>query len=228
MYSVYMHTNKINNKKYVGMTKQNPESRWRHGSGYKGMIFYNAINKYGWDGFNHEIIYDGLNHEEACDLEKYLIKSYNTTSKKYGYNRDAGGTSGKELSAETKALIGSYHKGKKLSLKHRKAISYYNSNENRSNWSKAKINYRKYCKEQGWSPTSGKHYTEEERDNIRQTKPKTPFIAIAKDGTKTEWNYLRDCERELGLQHTGISRCLKGLQKQHKGYTFVLKKEGVV
>ena len=35
-YLVYIHTNNINNKKYVGLTKQKPQERWRHdGLGYK-------------------------------------------------------------------------------------------------------------------------------------------------------------------------------------------------
>ena len=36
MYTVYIHKNKVNEKIYVGITKQKPEQRWRlNGSGYK-------------------------------------------------------------------------------------------------------------------------------------------------------------------------------------------------
>jgi hypothetical protein len=51
-YSVYKHTNKYNNKIYIGITKQNPIKRWANGKGYKiNSHFRNAIEKYGWDNF---------------------------------------------------------------------------------------------------------------------------------------------------------------------------------
>lgn len=90
---VYCHTNKMNNKKYIGITSQKrPQDRWRSdGSGYNGQIFGKAIKKYGWNNFHHEIIYKNLSFENACKKEKELIKFYNTTDKKYGYNISAGG-----------------------------------------------------------------------------------------------------------------------------------------
>ena len=66
-YIIYAHINKINNKVYVGQTCQNPEKRWDYGSGYKkhNLHFYNAIKKYGWDNFEHEILFENLTQKEA-------------------------------------------------------------------------------------------------------------------------------------------------------------------
>lgn len=91
---VYIHTNKINNKKYVGITN-NPKVRWKQGgSEYRGDThFYRAIQKYGWNNFNHEIVCIFYNRFMAGELEKYLIKLYNTMNSKYGYNGTSGGES---------------------------------------------------------------------------------------------------------------------------------------
>ncbi len=92
IYKVYIHTNKINGKKYVGITCQDPpEKRWLNGNGYKeNPKFYKSIIKYGWDNFNHEIVVDGLNGLDALLKEGELIRKYQTTLDKCGYNISEG------------------------------------------------------------------------------------------------------------------------------------------
>lgn len=89
-----MHINRINGKVYVGMTTKTPKERWRNGKGYKTLRFGRAIQKYGWDGFEHVIIADGLTREEACLLEKILIAEKDATNPQFGYNEAIGGESG--------------------------------------------------------------------------------------------------------------------------------------
>lgn len=93
-YTVYMHKNKINDKVYIGITSQKINSRWRKGKGYKDCKFRNAIDKYGWDNFEHIILCQNLTKDEACNKEIELIKKYNSTNRKYGYNISTGGDSG--------------------------------------------------------------------------------------------------------------------------------------
>ena len=93
---VYKHTNKINFFSYIGITSREPEVRWgKNGKNYrpcKGRYscFYNAIKKYGWDNFEHEILETDLTYEQACDKEMYYISFYNTKAPN-GYNLTDGG-----------------------------------------------------------------------------------------------------------------------------------------
>ena len=99
-YCVYVHTNRVNGKKYVGMTK-NVKQRWRHrGKAYDGCpYFHRAIQKYGWDNFDHEILMDGLTIEEACHMERYYIRELNTMGEG-GYNLAEGGYEGETKTPE--------------------------------------------------------------------------------------------------------------------------------
>ena len=93
-YFVYMHTLQLDGRKYIGITcYDNPEKRWgKNGTGYKEQsYFYRAIQKYGWDSFKHEILFEGLTKEQACCKEQALIKLFNTTDRKFGFNRTSGG-----------------------------------------------------------------------------------------------------------------------------------------
>lgn len=91
-YFLYKHTNLINNKVYIGITKQKPNRRWHNGAGYKNnKYFYNAIQKYGWENFKHEILFENLNFEEANKKEVELIKKYDSTNREKGYNIHTGG-----------------------------------------------------------------------------------------------------------------------------------------
>ena len=93
IWKLYLHTSP-NGKKYYGITsKNNPSERWgNNGDNYKRHpYFYNAIKKYGWDNFKHEIIFDNLTENEAKLLEQLYITLYSTNVKENGYNMTLGG-----------------------------------------------------------------------------------------------------------------------------------------
>lgn len=93
MFTLYLHRNKINNKVYVGQTKRNPEDRWGpNGKGYKNQIFYKAIEKYGWENFDHIILEQVETQDLANQREEYYISLYDSTNPNKGYNLYKGGT----------------------------------------------------------------------------------------------------------------------------------------
>lgn len=136
-YCVYVHTSP-SGKKYVGQTGQNTKKRWgkngiryleKKNNKYIHPAFARAIQKYGWDNFEHEIIASNLTKEEADNFEKILIKKLDTMNSKFGYNCKDGGSNG-SLSEETRKKISESNKGSKnhmygktMSEEHRKKIS---------------------------------------------------------------------------------------------------------
>lgn len=106
-YIVYLHKNKINNKIYIGQTHKTFKERCgKNGNGYKSSPhFYHAIQKYGWENFQHIIIKTNLNAEQADQLEMQLIKKYEATNPKYGYNIRLGGEHGFSYTQEQRERL---------------------------------------------------------------------------------------------------------------------------
>jgi group I intron endonuclease len=89
---IYLITNTINNKQYVGQTKRaDVEERWRQHRSNKtvGPYLKSAYEKYGYDNFKYQIIC--ICFDEDCDkYEEEYIKKFNTLSPS-GYNLKGGG-----------------------------------------------------------------------------------------------------------------------------------------
>ena len=112
--TVYIHRNKNNGKRYVGITETDPAKRWLGGAGYhRNKHFYDAIKLYGWDAFEHEIVAVDLTRDEAQKMERELIAKYKTQDKRYGYNITDGGEHFRHSDA-SKVLMSRNRKGKGL------------------------------------------------------------------------------------------------------------------
>lgn len=134
LFTVYCHINKINGKRYVGITSQQPEKRWNNGKGYKATTrFYSAIKKYGWDNFTHQILCTNVTKDEAIIKEKFLIYTWNLTDKRYGYNMTEGGEihsyKGRKHTEETKRKISESHQGIRPSVKTLQKLSETHTNK---------------------------------------------------------------------------------------------------
>ena len=97
-YKVYKHINKINGKCYIGITSLEPNKRFgKNGIYYKECTyFWNAIQKYGWDNFEHIIIADNLTKEQACEYEVNLIEHMKSERPDDCYNILVGGDLGRK------------------------------------------------------------------------------------------------------------------------------------
>ena len=180
-YTIYIHRNKANNKAYIGQTGQKLRLRWRNGDGYKRCPhFYHAIQKYGWDGFEHIIWATGLSQEQADHMERLLIALFNTTNQDFGYNIFDGGKNSLHTE-ETKQKMREAKLGTVLTEEHKKKISESNKGNGRPGRAV-------YCVELGRAFTSA-------MEAERQTgAPNTNIIAVCKGQRKTahkyHWEYI--------------------------------------
>lgn len=91
---IYIFTNKINGKSYIGQSINLSKRYKEHTSNWKkdyGSVFHRAIRKYGVGNFEYNILEYCL-IEELNEKEIYYIKKYNTLNP-YGYNVATGGRS---------------------------------------------------------------------------------------------------------------------------------------
>ena len=219
-YFLYMHINKINNKKYIGITHQkSPELRWGiNGRNYSSSpYFYQAILKYGWNNFEHVIIEEGLSKEQACQLEIDLIKKYNTQNKLFGYNILKGGNT-PEIPKEIRNKISEGLKGnknglgKKCSEEKKQKISQAQKGRKLSQERKEKLRKPKSIS----YPCS-----KEKRQKIIEAKKDKKAIICIDNGI--EYGSIHECARQLGLFATNICKVLKGKKKSTGGFHFKYK-----
>lgn len=91
---IYMLTNTINKKVYVGQTKKTIEERFRDHKyackAGKKYVIYHAMRKYGVENFNVELL-EECSNAKLNEREIYWIGYWNATEKECGYNMSEGG-----------------------------------------------------------------------------------------------------------------------------------------
>ena len=107
-YTLYIATNVVNGKQYVGLSKEFHKRLISHKCAKTKSAFHAAIKEYGFDKFVFSHIADAFDLQAACDLERMLIQQHNTLAPN-GYNLTVGGQVGPvglKHSAEAKKKIG--------------------------------------------------------------------------------------------------------------------------
>ena len=116
LYELYLITNKVNNKKYVGqtMSRKGYMERWKEHvdeskySSRQSCILHKAISKYGKESFNIKRLLKDIPEKDIDRLEQRFIERYNTFYEYgQGYNMTLGGQGvhGYKHTEETKARI---------------------------------------------------------------------------------------------------------------------------
>lgn len=215
MYTVYKHTNKFNNKVCIGITSQIPERRWgKNGSGYTSSpYFYSAIQKYGWDNFEHSILYTNLIKEEACQKEQELIQYFNTTNREYGYNSTSGGEIF-TMNQETREKISKALQGNKNGLGHPC------SEEKKEKIRQAQLG-RVFSKEhkQKLSEAAKKRHvpcSEEKKEKLKESYPNKRKVYC--EELDIVFPSVQECARQIGAEATNVTKLCKGRGKTLKGY----------
>lgn len=104
--TIYLLKNKVNNKIYIGQTWLPLHKRMGlQGKNYKNSIYlFSAIQKYGSENFEYEVLATCKDQAAADEFEAYFIIKYNSTNHEIGYNLKEGGSAGRH-SEETKAKM---------------------------------------------------------------------------------------------------------------------------
>lgn len=224
---VYKHTNKENGKVYIGITSKNPLSRWEYGRGYRHNIYMdNAIKKYGWDAFSHEIIFKDLSQDEALGIERRLIAEHQSADRRYGYNIEAGGVKKGAYSEETlekmrHRMLGAnnHNYGKHLSEETRRKLSECNQGEKHPKY--GSHHSEETRRKIGDAIGGDKHYlygkspSEETKEKMRISSPKSKQIMCVETGEI--YRSAREASREKGINISGISLAAKGERLKTSG-----------
>lgn len=231
MSCVYVISNIINQKLYVGQSTKSIEERFkRHCSeakwnNRKNMPIVNAIHKYGENNFKIKILEQSENFtkKQLDDLEIYWANKLNTFVP-FGYNLKAGNGPG-SMSEIIKQKISNSNKGKKVSqqTKERLRISHLgyivkqSTKEKLSQKNLGKILTREH-KTKIANSNTGKVKSIETKDKMRQKKLKFNYIIIDPFKNIHTTNNLRQFCRQNNLSNCHMNLVSAGIEKVYKNW----------
>lgn len=208
---IYILTNKINGKKYVGKQEHRnaypTERKGRvyshlglHNSGCKSI--YAAVKKYGRNSFSVEVIdYHGASPEALNAIEMWQIAKNGSYTKGYNETKGGEGSIGWKHSEETKRKISDSHKGIGHTDETRSKISKSHTGKKLSEKTKTKMS----------KAQKGRKHTTQSIEKMRVSKKNIS------EETRTKMR-----NSQLGKKHSNetkrkISKSKKGTKPWNKG-----------
>ena len=230
---IYKHTSP-SGKVYIGQTGQKPEYRWDNGKGYEGCtLFFNAINKYGWNNIQHEVLFTGLDQLNADIIEEDLIYYYKQIGKSYNLATGGKVNRGWKYSEESKKKLSKAMKGKgtkkvmqidpksgeivKIWDSETEVCEFYNGNHSLI-----------YDAIRRHSLTKG-YYWQYEGEEILPINNRNLHCKYVQQIDKNTlevikvWDSLSEVERQLNISASNISDVCKGKRKTAGGFIWRMK-----
>ena len=212
-YIVYKTTNLINNKIYIGRSK-NIKDRWKqHKKELRNNKHCNKNiqkdwNKYEQDNFEFNIIVE-CEEDKLNELERKYINEYKSCD--FGYNMTFGkDENGAEIhTEETKKKMSEAKKGKTRSEETKKKISETKMGYNHTEETKKKM-------------------SENHSDFSGSKNPQANMvICIYPDGTQTEPMCIKELAKYLGLDRGTVRRVINNSEIYHPKYKRYKHLEGI-
>lgn len=151
---IYITTNLINGKKYIGRDSKNDPTYL--GSGH---ALLKAIKKYGKENFKKEIVEECKSFDELEKREEYWLNHYDAGRSNEFYNMhnySSGGSLGVHVTSETRKKLRDFNLGKKL------------SDETKIKMSESRKGNKNHF--------FGKKHSHESREKIREARKKQRII----------------------------------------------------
>ena len=205
---IYLLTNTVNKKKYVGQTTRLMSVRWTehqsHARSTKGPL-QNALRKYTPENFSIDVLCLCESQLELDEMEKYYVNIYNTWAP-HGYNLKAGNGHG-AWSDEIKSKISLARTGQK-----RGPVS----EEVRERMSAAQRGKPKWLGKV--HPRQGKHPSEESIQK-RVDKTAKTYYFISPMGVRTTIRNMKKFCRENNLHNGLMFGVASGKRTHYKNWT---------
>lgn len=197
MINIYIITNLLNNKSYIGQTKHTIKNRIdRHK--VNNTPIGKEILKYGDSNFKVDILYKATTEEEANEKEIEYIKSYNTIIPN-GYNTFEGGIHNKRavINLNTMVVYESISEASRKTNTHTRGIVQVCNGELKSSNNYRWMYYSDYLKVKDTLGTI--------------TEPDGGLVKVINLDTNTIYPSISKASRKTGISKGSIGSCCRGI-----------------
>lgn len=207
---IYRHTYTVDGRSYIGQSIYSEQIRTKgHLKSKDSTHFHRAIRKYGWENFRTDILHENIDPMYLDDWEMYYISVYETLGVK-GFNMTAGG---RGIRGYRHTETHKNHLSDKMSGVNNPFYGRVHTTETRYMISESRIGEK--------NPNFGKPHSEEHKNKIAEShlKPVEQWSSDGKTYIHT-FDSITLAANVIGKSLTGISQCLRGVQKTSGGFTW--------